>query len=68
MKNPLSQISTENINLLNNDFKKTLENCNSALDNVYEKRENMPEIMTYFLRTKILIMIRWKQKRLIANH
>lgn len=68
MKNPLSQISTENINLLSNDFKKTLENCNSALDNVYEKRENMPEIMTYFLRTKILIMIRWKQKRLIANH
>ena len=68
MKNPLSQISTENINLLSNDFKKNLENCNSALDNVYEKRENMPEIMTYFLRTKILIMIRWKQKRLIANH
>lgn len=68
MKNPLSRISTENINSLSNDFKKTLENCNSALDNVYEKRENMPEIMTYFLRTKILIMIRWKQKRLIANH
>ena len=68
MKNPLSQISTENMNLLSNDFKKPLENCNSALDNVYEKRENMPEIMTYFLRTKILIMIRWKQKRLIANH
>ena len=42
MKNPLSQISTKKINLLSNNLKKRLGNCNSALDNVHKIEKTCP--------------------------
>ena len=42
MKNPLSQISTENIDLLSNNLNKRLGNCSSALDNVHKIEKTCP--------------------------